>query len=57
MAYQFSCSDAGATCGWKTSAGSEQELLEKVADHLKKKHKVQHVTKTLQNYAVRVAKS
>ena len=56
MAYEFSCEDAGAACGWHTKAESKEELLEKVAGHLEKKHKVQNVSQTLQNYAVKVAK-
>lgn len=48
--------DAGATCRGHFKANSEEELLEKVAKHLKEKHKVEHVTKTLQRFAVRVAK-
>lgn len=48
--------DAGATCGGHITANSQEELLRKVADHLQSKHKVQHVTKTLQNYALKVAK-
>lgn len=30
--------------------------MSKVSDHLQRKHKVQHVSKTLSNYAVRVAR-
>lgn len=56
MAVEFHCKDAGAACRAHFEADSEEELLQKVASHLKEKHKVQHVTKTLQNYALKVAK-
>lgn len=53
----FSCAAAGAdSCGWKASAGSEDELVAQVAKHLKDKHDVQHVTGTLANYALAVAR-
>lgn len=55
MAYEFSCKAAGATCRWSTTATTQEELLQQVSDHLKTKHNVKHVTKTLQNYAVKVA--
>ena len=56
MALEFSCKDAGAACGWHTTAESKDELLQKVATHLEKKHKVENVSQTLQNYAVTVVK-
>lgn len=56
MAYEFRCTDAGATCRGHFVADSEEELLRKVGDHLKEKHKIQNVSKTLQNYALQVAK-
>ncbi|MDQ5874872.1 MAG: DUF1059 domain-containing protein [Actinomycetota bacterium] len=56
MAYEFSCVDAGAACRAHLKADTQEELVEKVADHLKNKHKVQHVTNTLANYAIKVAK-
>lgn len=52
MAYQFSCRDAGAAgCGWHASAGTEEELLAKVAQHAQKVHKVKNVSSTIANYA------
>ena len=56
MALEFRCTDAGAACGAQFKSASEQDLLGKVSDHLRSKHKVQHVSKTLQKYAVRVAR-
>lgn len=55
---EFSCAAAGATsCGWKTSASNEDELVAKVKDHLEKKHDVDHVTGTLAKYARAVARN
>lgn len=52
MAYKFSCRDAGAEgCGWRTSGGSEEEVIAKVAAHVQKVHKVKNVTQTIANYA------
>lgn len=56
MAKEFSCEAAGASCGWKTTAETDEELLKEVSEHLKTKHNVEHVTKTLANYALKVAK-
>lgn len=54
---EFSCAAAGATsCGWSTTASSEEELVAKVEEHLRKKHDVAHVTETLKKYAVAVAR-
>lgn len=54
---EFSCAAAGAdSCGWKTSADSEDRLLEEVAEHLQHKHKVAHVSNTLKKYAAAVAR-
>lgn len=54
---EFSCAAAGAdSCGWHTRAGSEEELVAKVGDHLAKKHKVQIVSNTLKKYARDVAR-
>ncbi len=57
MAYEFRCADAGASsCRWRTTADNQEELLQKVGDHLRKKHKVTQVTKSLQNYALKAAR-
>ncbi len=57
MAYEFRCADAGADpCHGSFRAETEQELLEKVADHLRTKHGVQNVSKTLQNYILKKTK-
>lgn len=55
---EFSCAAAGATpCGWSTRAGSEDELVHKVKQHLEQKHDVAHVTGTLAKYARAVARN
>lgn len=54
---EFSCAAAGAdSCGWKTSADSEEELVGKVADHLQKRHGVKVVSATLAKYAAAIAR-
>lgn len=50
MAYEFDCRSAGAVgCGWRARANSEEELVEKVAEHASKKHNVK-ATETIVNY-------
>lgn len=56
MAKTFTCVDAGAACRARFEAETDEELLDQIAKHLKEKHNVQHVTKTLANYALKVAK-
>lgn len=48
--------DAGASCKASIKADTEEELLQKVEEHLRTKHRVQHVTQTLQKYALEVAR-
>jgi len=50
MAYEFSCRDAGHTCGWHGKAGTEDELIGKMARHVKDKHAVKQVTNTIVNF-------
>jgi predicted small metal-binding protein len=55
MSQGFSCAAAGATaCGWKPEGGSEEEVVEQVAEHLREVHDVQNVTNTLAKYALAV---
>lgn len=56
MPYEFRCEDAGAACGARFTAPTEEELEHEVAEHLEQKHDVQHVTKTLRNYVRSVAR-
>ena len=39
MAKSISCADAGKSCGWSASAETEDELMGKVAEHVKEDHK------------------
>ncbi|MDE1855300.1 MAG: DUF1059 domain-containing protein [Candidatus Micrarchaeota archaeon] len=36
--YSFACSDIGMSCGFKTNAASENELMGKIASHAKSVH-------------------
>jgi predicted small metal-binding protein len=47
MEKQIACGDVVPGCGFKTSAPTEQELLNKVAQHAKDSHGVQDVTPEL----------
>ena len=50
MAYQFACRDNDHQCRWKGSAATEDQLMEKVADHARKKHAVEATNATLANF-------
>lgn len=39
MTKSISCSDAGKDCSWSATAQTEEELLEKVTQHVIEKHK------------------
>lgn len=39
MAKSISCADAGKDCGWSATAGTEDELMQKVAEHVQADHK------------------
>lgn len=39
MAKMISCKDAGKDCGWSATAHTEEELMGKVAQHVKAEHK------------------
>ena len=47
MAKSISCADAGADCGWSATAETEEELLDKVAEHAKIDHKDLEITPEL----------
>lgn len=47
MTKSISCSDVGADCGWSATAESEEELMEKVAEHAKAEHKDLEITPEL----------
>jgi len=39
MSKSISCADAGKDCSWSATAESEEELMGKVAEHVKQDHK------------------
>ncbi len=39
MTKSISCADAGKDCSWSATAESEEELMGKVAEHVKQDHK------------------
>ncbi len=47
MTKSISCSDAGSDCGWSATAQTEEELMEKVAEHAKEEHKDLEITPEL----------
>ena len=40
----FKCSDTGMTCPFETSADTEEELMEKIAEHAKEAHDMDPVS-------------
>lgn len=36
--YKFACRDIGMSCGFKTEAKNEKELMAKIANHAKSAH-------------------
>ncbi len=52
MAYEFDCRTAGAVgCNFKARGASEEEVIAKVTEHARKKHRVKNVSDTIANYA------
>ena len=47
MTKSISCADAGADCAWSTTAETEDEIMEKVAQHAKEEHQGMEVTPEL----------
>ena len=39
MTKSISCSDAGKDCNWSASTSTEEELMEKVTQHIIEEHK------------------
>ena len=39
MTKSISCADAGKSCGWSATAEKEEDLMNKVASHVKTDHK------------------
>ena len=44
MTKSISCADAGKDCGWSATAETEEELMNKVAEHAKIDHKDMEIT-------------
>jgi len=47
MTKSISCADAGADCSWSATAETEEDLMNKVAQHAKEDHKGMEVTPEL----------
>jgi len=47
MTKSISCSDAGANCSWSTTADTEEEIMNRVAQHAKEDHPELEVTPEL----------
>jgi len=47
MTKSISCSDAGANCSWSTTAETEEEIMNRVAQHAKEDHPDLEVTPEL----------
>lgn len=39
MTKSISCRDAGKECGWSATAETEEQLMQKVTDHVREEHK------------------
>jgi len=44
MTKSISCADAGSDCVWSATAETEEELMNKVAEHAKAEHKDLEIT-------------
>ncbi len=44
MTKSISCADACKDCGWSATAETEEELMNKVAEHAKAEHKDMEIT-------------
>ena len=47
MTKSISCADAGSDCTWSATAETEDEIMEKVAQHAKEEHQGMEVTPEL----------
>ena len=47
MTKSISCADAGSDCNWASSAETEEQLMEKVAQHAKEDHPDMEITPDL----------
>ena len=44
MTKSIRCADVGSECKWSTTAKTEEELMKKIAEHAKEKHKDMKIT-------------
>ncbi len=42
-AYSFACKDIGMDCGFTATANTEEELMQKIAEHARTAHNIQHM--------------
>lgn len=57
MAYEFRCADAGdSTCGATFTAQTEQELRDKLTEHLRHRHRVSTANDTILAHLLAVTK-
>jgi len=47
MTKSISCADAGANCSWSTTAETDEEIMNRVAQHAKEDHPDLEVTPEL----------
>ncbi len=47
MSKSISCADVGADCNWSATADTEEQLMEKVAEHAKEEHQGMEITPEL----------
>ncbi len=47
MTKSISCADSGADCNWSATAETEEEIMNKVANHAKEDHKGMEITPEL----------
>lgn len=47
MSKSISCADVGANCSWSATADTEEQLMEKVAEHAKEEHQGMEITPEL----------
>ncbi len=43
MGYEFACKDIGMDCDFKVSGKTKEELMPKIAEHAKDKHKIDQI--------------
>ncbi|MCL5008481.1 MAG: DUF1059 domain-containing protein [Candidatus Marsarchaeota archaeon] len=43
MSKKFACKDIGISCGFEARAGSEADLMKKIAAHAKKAHNMSEI--------------